>query len=111
MNVPRVPDTSPQTLLVFAALLESPDEWHYGYGLSRRTGLKSGTLYPVLIRLADRGWLETRWIDSVGPGRPRRHNYRLTTTGALGAAAALAAVVAAPPRGPLLRSSPGVVAG
>lgn len=74
-------DSSPQTLRLLAALLEQPDGWHYGYELSRRTGLRSGTLYPILVRLADRGWLETRWAQPERPGRPARHTYRLTPSG------------------------------
>src|SRR2546429_4403753 len=77
----RRPDTSPQTLLVLAALLETPDAWHYGYDLSRRLGLRSGTLYPILVRLAERGCLETRWTEPEHPGRPPRHTYRLTADG------------------------------
>ena len=80
--MPRLPNTSPQTLSVLALLLESPRSWHYGYGLSQVTGLKSGTLYPILLRLADQGWLETRWAEPEQPGRPPRHTYRLTGAGA-----------------------------
>jgi DNA-binding PadR family transcriptional regulator len=79
--VPRQPDTSPQTLLVLAALLEAPDAWRYGYELSRRLELSSGTLYPILVRLAERGCLETRWVEPERPGRPPRHTYRLTGEG------------------------------
>ncbi|MGB0124937.1 MAG: PadR family transcriptional regulator, partial [Silvibacterium sp.] len=50
------------------------------YDLSRSTGLKSGTLYPLLMRLADRKLLETSW-ETVEPGRPPRHLYRLTAEG------------------------------
>ena len=80
--MPRLPNTSPQTLSVLALLLESPRSWHYGYALSQLTGLKSGTLYPILLRLADQGWLETRWAEPEQPGRPPRHTYRLTGAGA-----------------------------
>jgi PadR family transcriptional regulator PadR len=79
--VPRRPDTSPQTRLVLAALLEAPDSWQYGYDLSRRLRLRSGTLYPILIRLSDRGCLETRWVEPERPGRPPRHTYRLSPEG------------------------------
>ncbi len=41
---------SPQTLRVFEALLEEPAAWRYGYDLSHETELKSGTLYPILMR-------------------------------------------------------------
>ena len=80
--MPRLPNTSPQTLSVLELLLESPRSWHYGYALSQLTGLKSGTLYPILMRLADQGWLETRWAEPEQPGRPPRHTYRLTGEGA-----------------------------
>jgi DNA-binding PadR family transcriptional regulator len=79
--VPRQPDASPQTLLVLAALLDAPDAWHYGYDLSRRLRLRSGTLYPILVRLAERGCLETRWEEPERQGRPARHTYRLTAGG------------------------------
>jgi DNA-binding PadR family transcriptional regulator len=71
---------SPQTLSLLEALCESPLRWHYGYDLSRRTQLKSGTLYPILIRLADSGWLETKWEHAEENGKPR-HLYRLTAEG------------------------------
>jgi len=79
--MPRRPDTSPQTLAVFGALLEDPTAWHYGYALSKVTGLASGTLYPILMRLAERDLLETRWEQPTTPGRPPRHAYRLTADG------------------------------
>lgn len=77
----RQPNTSPQTLRVLCLLLEEPTAWHYGYEISQRTGLLSGTLYPILIRLADQGWLETRWAEPERQGRPARHTYRLTLVG------------------------------
>src|SRR5216684_6022992 len=71
---------SPQTIQVLDAFLEAPEDWKYGYDISRDTGLKSGTLYPILMRLADRALLETRW-EIAEAGKPPRHMYRLTTTG------------------------------
>ena len=63
-------------LPVLAALCDQPPQWQHGYALARQTGLKSGTLYPILIRLAGRGLVEARWQDEPQPGRPRRHLYR-----------------------------------
>ena len=80
---------SAQTLAVLAALSAQPSEWRHGYALARQTGLKSGTLYPILIRLADRGLVEAHWQDEPQPGRPRRHLYRLTAGGLAAATAAL----------------------
>ena len=71
---------SPQTVLVLDAFLVQADEWKYGYDLSRITGLKSGTLYPILMRLAERGLLETQW-ETGEPGKPPRHMYRFTPNG------------------------------
>ncbi|MGB6877066.1 MAG: PadR family transcriptional regulator [Candidatus Acidiferrales bacterium] len=72
---------SRQTLLLLATFLEEPRGWRYGYDLSRATALKSGTLYPILMRLNKRGWLETRWAAPEGFGRPPRHMYHLTPDG------------------------------
>jgi DNA-binding PadR family transcriptional regulator len=71
---------SPQTLQVLDAFLDAPKDWKYGYDISRNTGLKSGTLYPILLRLADRKLLETSW-EATEPGKPPRHLYRLTPNG------------------------------
>ena len=54
---------SAQTLAVLAELCATPSRWRHGYGIARDTGLKSGKLYPVLIRLADRGLVEACWED------------------------------------------------
>ena len=80
--MPRLAGTSPQTLSVLQVLLAEAEQWHYGYDLSRRTGLRSGTLYPLLMRLAERGWLDARWVEAERAGRPPRHIYRLTGEGA-----------------------------
>lgn len=77
-----------QTRALFAAFLDRPGDWHYGYDLSRATGLKSGTLYPLLMRFADRGWVESRWTESDIAGRPPRHIYRITAEGRAAAAEA-----------------------
>jgi len=78
MRSARTP--SPQTLEVLQAFVKAPGEWRYGYDISRETGLKSGTLYPVLIRLADQKLLEATW-EAPEPGKPPRHLYRLTSDG------------------------------
>ncbi len=72
---------SDQTLSVLLALAEDPAQWRHGYDLCQQTGLKAGSVYPILIRLADRGWLETSWETTIPAGRPPRHLYRLTHTG------------------------------
>ena len=71
---------SPQAIRVLEALAVDPTRWRYGYDLATEVHLKSGSLYPILIRLADRALLETSW-EPGPPGRPPRHLYRLSPTG------------------------------
>src|SRR4051812_923038 len=82
MARPRRP--SPQTRAVLHALVAQPAEWRYGYELGQQVGLKAGSLYPILVRLADRNLLESRWEEPFAgtAGRPPRHLYRLTSAGA-----------------------------
>jgi PadR family transcriptional regulator, regulatory protein PadR len=78
---------SAQTIALLLALALDPTRWRYGYDLCVELGLKSGSLYPILIRLADRGFLESTW-ESADPGKPPRHVYRLTSAGVAEAGAA-----------------------
>jgi len=71
---------SAQAIRVLRALAADPSRWRYGYDLVTEVGLKSGSLYPILVRLADRGLLETSWEPGVS-SRPPRHLYRLTGPG------------------------------
>jgi len=71
---------SPQTALVLAEFLSDEQQWRYGYDISRNTGLKSGTLYPILMRLAEHRMLNTSW-ETAETGRPPRHMYKLTEDG------------------------------
>jgi PadR family transcriptional regulator, regulatory protein PadR len=81
---------SAQTLSVLASLEADPTPWRHGYRLATETGLRSGTLYPILIRLAERGLVEACWEEGHPAGRPRRHLYRLSSDGLAVARAALA---------------------
>jgi PadR family transcriptional regulator, regulatory protein PadR len=71
---------SAQSIRVLRALAADPAQWRYGYDLATEVHLKSGSLYPILVRLADRGLLETSWEPGAG-SRPPRHLYRLTSAG------------------------------
>lgn len=72
---------SSHTLSLLSAMMEQPRTWQYGYELAQITELKSGTLYPILMRLSDRKLLESKWQASSSQGRPPRHMYRLTANG------------------------------
>ncbi len=66
---------------ILAALLAGGASWSHGYELARIAGVKSGTLYPLLIRLEEQGYLEAEWQQPAERGRPARHAYRLTPSG------------------------------
>lgn len=66
---------------VLAVLLDARGGWSHGYELTRLARVKSGTLYPLLIRLEGQGYLEAEWQQAPGGGRPPRHAYRLTASG------------------------------
>lgn len=72
---------SPHALRVLAVLLDAGDQWSHGYTLAQRANVKSGTLYPLLIRLEAQGYLQAEWQQPLEGGRPPRHAYRLTATG------------------------------
>jgi DNA-binding PadR family transcriptional regulator len=82
----RLTRTATRTLLAF---LKAPRSWRHGYDLMKDADLSSGTLYPLLARLAQNGWLESRWEESQLPGKPPRQLYRLTAVGRTEARSAL----------------------
>lgn len=72
---------SPAARAILAVMAEARNSWLHGYDLCRQGGIKSGTLYPLLIRLEEQGYLEAEWQAPAEPGRPPRHAYRLTEAG------------------------------
>ncbi|MFC1661878.1 PadR family transcriptional regulator [Gemmatimonadota bacterium] len=71
--------------LLILSLLEA--ESRHGYELGKLIESRSGgrlqfqisSLYPVLCRMEDRGWIKGRWVERVG--QRRRRYYRLTRRG------------------------------
>ena len=72
---------SPQMRRLIERLYANAPVAQHGYELMKETGLASGTLYPLLMRMTDQGLVEAEWHPPAQPGRPPRHAYRLTTTG------------------------------
>ena len=108
--MPRDRQPSPQTISVLRALAADPARWRHGYDLGTETGLKAGSLYPILVRLADRGLLEAVWEEPAPHGRPPRHLYRLTPQGremAAATAATSAVPVTRAQRRPIGQPQPG----
>ena len=73
-----------QVLKVLRLLLDHPTAAHYGLDLSKQAGLPTGTIYPILTRLEQAGWVISAWEDNDPSqvGRPRRRLYWLTQGGA-----------------------------
>lgn len=108
MDGPRM---TPQTIAVLRVLLEDPTASRYGLDIARQSGIKTGTLHPMLARLQAAGLIESFWEDPADhevQGRPRRRYYRLTGHGATLARQAVAHADATTSSGrPGLRPQPG----
>jgi len=77
------------TLSVLEVLLGSNDEL-YGLKIARAVGRPTGSIYPILARLEQIGWVESEWESGDPASRgPRRRFYRLSPAGLAGARAAL----------------------
>lgn len=58
--------------------------YRHGFDIMDVSGLPDGTVYPILRRMEEAGWLESRWEDAdaaAADGRPPRRYYRLTKAG------------------------------
>lgn len=72
---------SKQMISLLGALSIRAQQWRHGYDLMKETGLQSGTLYPLLMRMTEQGLVDAQWCEPERPGRPARHAYRLTAAG------------------------------
>jgi len=78
MRKMRAPSKATEQALI--ALLHAPENLH-GYEIMQITGIKPGTLYPMLARLEDQAMLVSHWQEPTVGGRPPRHLYGLTEAG------------------------------
>jgi PadR family transcriptional regulator PadR len=77
----RIRRPSKQMLTLLETMSSRPLLWLHGYDMLKETGLGSGTVYPLLMRMIDQGLVEAEWRQPERPGRPARHVYRLTGAG------------------------------
>ncbi|GAA3441330.1 PadR family transcriptional regulator [Planomonospora venezuelensis] len=73
-----------QVQAILRVFLSDPAQRRYGLELCEATELPSGTVYPVLARLEQIGWLNSHWEEPdthVDAGRPRRRYYTITPDG------------------------------
>lgn len=65
-----------------AALMAAPEDRHWGYQLSKASGVRSGAMYPRLTSMLEAGWLSDGWeTQGEAGGRPPRRYYQLTDRG------------------------------
>lgn len=77
-----MPQMTRQTRAVLAEFLKDHDAELYGGEIKKSTGLKPGTLYPILKRLEDAGWLTSRWqVRLDGASKRLLCYYTLTSEG------------------------------
>ena len=73
--------TKPLIAVAVALMADSAGQ-HYGYLLSKESGVRHGVLYPILRRMLEEGWLTDGWEDpAIAAGRPPRRYYELTDRG------------------------------
>jgi PadR family transcriptional regulator PadR len=77
------PKITSQVMRVLQTFVDAGHTELTGANIHERTGILSGTLYPILIRFRDAGWVKDRWEDDdpAELGRPKRRYYRLTAAG------------------------------
>jgi PadR family transcriptional regulator, regulatory protein PadR len=70
-------------IAVAIEIMDDPTGRHWGYALSRASGVRSGVLYPMLSRFLDEGWVTDGWEDpaTIRKKRPPRRYYELTDEG------------------------------
>lgn len=73
-----------QTLAVLRVMLETPAGSHYGLEIAKALHLPTGTVYPILYRLEQAGWIASEFEETAAADleRPRRRLYTLTGHGA-----------------------------
>ncbi|GIH21699.1 PadR family transcriptional regulator [Acrocarpospora phusangensis] len=82
--MPSAPRMTLQVQMVLREFLTDPAQERYGLELSAITSLPSGTIYPILARLEDIGWIESHWEEPdayADQERPRRRYYKITRDG------------------------------
>ncbi|CAL9677661.1 hypothetical protein SUDANB95_07987 (plasmid) [Actinosynnema sp. ALI-1.44] len=77
--------TNPRRVLL--ALAKDPARELYGLEITEATGgfgtggLLPRTIWPILERFRDKGWITSRAVAQADPSAPRRYYYRITAAG------------------------------
>ncbi|MES9524996.1 PadR family transcriptional regulator [Streptomyces capoamus] len=79
--MPNIRLTKPTIAVLETLLVATSDNPAWGLSICRDADLGPGTVYPILDRLAERGWVVSHEEKGRHPGRPARRFYELTGTG------------------------------
>lgn len=66
---------------VLMEMLRDPVDKHYGNALRKALDIPSGSLYPLLIRLEEKGYLASAFEENSKLKRGERHYYWFTPLG------------------------------
>lgn len=75
--ITRITET---TIKVLQCLYEGKGQEIWGLEIVKKTGLKTGTVYPILERLENLGWVTSQWEVSSQRKGARRRTYLLTNS-------------------------------
>jgi hypothetical protein len=89
--MPTIRLTKPTIAVLQSLLSATSSNPAWGLSICRDADLGPGTVYPILERLTERGWVTNREETGPHPGRPARRFYELTGVGREQATAALKA--------------------
>lgn len=83
---------TPAILDVLEVLVSAKHDLH-GFALAKTAHRPTGSVYVILNRLEEAGWVDSSWEDAnvENEGRPRRRFYRLTPDGLAASRETLAA--------------------
>ncbi|MFF9488962.1 PadR family transcriptional regulator [Streptomyces sp. NPDC014676] len=87
--MPNIRLTKPTIAVLERLLSATADNPAWGLSICRDADLGPGTVYPILDRLTERGWVTSHEESGPHPGRPARRFYELTGAGRLQATEAL----------------------
>jgi PadR family transcriptional regulator PadR len=84
MSQSKIRLTTPTRFVLDVLMAAGSDEHVWGYRICEQSGLGSGTVYPILERLEEAGWIAGVWEAEAPVDRPRRRFYEVTGTGVQG---------------------------
>jgi DNA-binding PadR family transcriptional regulator len=80
------------TIAVVRALFTLPESERHGFGIALASSCRAGTVYKILDRLMEDGWLSFRWEPNPNDKNPPRKVFSFTERGGREASAFLRSI-------------------